>query len=207
MKHFALMLSSLIVALPITGSAGDWMIGGNLSSARGDTSASALDRQLEDEGLNATATSEDDSRWAGQLFARYRYNDTWATEIGYVDLGNISTTLEGTSADIEQFLNQAEDIHPQTATGFQVSGLYRYPLEINTSLMIQGGIFDWNADYKLSTDNAERKVKADGVSGWIGLAMEHKLNPKNAITLNLQRFTVDGEAVQLLGMGWIYQLQ
>ncbi len=46
--------------------------------ASGDTDASQLDSQLAAQGLNATASSSDDNRAAGQLGVGYHYPPAWA---------------------------------------------------------------------------------------------------------------------------------
>jgi hypothetical protein len=127
MKRLALLTAGLL--LPLGGAwAGDWTVGGSLGRAQGDTAASELNNQLSAQGLNATASSSEDSRTAWQLYVGYDYTRAWGVEAGYVDLGKVKTSFSGTTTDIDTFLASASDIHPQTAQGWQLSGHFRYPL-------------------------------------------------------------------------------
>jgi len=185
---------------------GSWWVGGNIGSARGDTNASDLNNQLTDQGLNATASS-DDSRKAWQLFLGYQDTPTWGVELGYVDLGEVDTSISGSVTDINAFLASVDDIHPQTAQGWQLSGVYRYPIKQHIWLVLRGGILDWSSKYKLKAAGASRTVKSSGKSGTYGLGAEMEMNEVTRASINYGRYSVDGESISVLSAGVSYRFK
>lgn len=204
-----LLLITALLSLPLlplgSAQAGDWIVGGNLGMARGDSSASELDNQLAAQGLDASASSADDNRGAWQLYAAYDYTPRWGVALGYVDLGKVTTRFSGTTAGIDTFLASSSDIHPQTAQGWQLAGRFRYPLDEHSALRAQLGAFAWKSDYTLATASASRRVTRSGTSASAALGVEHTVWRHTALHLDYARYAIDGEPVAVLSLGMSYR--
>ena len=171
MKRLVLISAGLL--LPLTQSlAGESYMQLQLGRAAGDTEASQLDSQLAAEGLNATASSSDDNRSAWQLGVGYQFTPKLAVEFSRVELGEVTTRFSGTAVDINDFLTNIGDIHPQTADGWQLSGIYRHPLAEKSWLLARAGLFDWESNYTLSSGTVSRGVSASGNSATYGVGIE-----------------------------------
>ena len=141
--RFTLCLLSLLSG---QAQAGDLSLGANLGIARGDSGAGDLSDRLRENGLDASASSSDDDRSAWQFRLGYAFTPHWGVEAGYTNLGDVETTFTGTAADIDSFLSASGDIHPNTADGVLLSGVYRHQLvdrlpQLNA--VARAGAFVW----------------------------------------------------------------
>ena len=204
MRRLALLTASLL--LPLGQSlAGEWVIGGELGKARGDTSASQLDSQMVAQGINANASSSDNNRSAWQLSLGYDFEPNWGVELGYVDLGQVDTAFSGTTVDIKSFLTSVSEIHPQTAQGWRIGGAYRHPIAEKSWLLLRGGMLHWRSDYTLSTATVSRSVKASGDGASVGLGVEVEAMANTRVGVNYDRYDIDGESVSVYSAGVSYR--
>ena len=204
MKRLVLISASLL--LPLSQAlAGEWVVSGTLGMALGDTNASQLDKQLKAQGLTANASSNDDNRSAWQLSLGYDYAPNWGVEFGYVDLGQIETTFSGTTVDINSFLTSVSDIHPQTAQGWRMGGVFRQHIAEKSWLLLRGGVLHWRSDYTLSTTSVSRKVKASGVGNTVGLGVEVEVMANTRAGVDYNHYDIDGESISVYSAGVSYR--
>jgi len=205
MKRLALIGAGLL--LPLSQSfAGEIYLTLHAGMATGDTDASQLDSQLASAGLNANASSSDDSRTAWRLGMGYQITPNWAVELSQVELGKVTTRFSGMAIDINNFLTSVSDIHPQTAEGWQLSGLYRHLLAEKSWVVARAGLFDWHSDYTLSDGSVTRNVTASGKSGTYGVGVEVKLRERLRVGVNYDRYSIDSEAISMVSAGITYGL-
>ncbi len=206
MSRSVMLMAALLLPLG-SAVAGEWVVGGSVGMAQGDTDAGALNSQLAAQGLDATASSTDDSRTAWHLYLGFNYTPKWGVEFGYADLGEASTTLNGTTTDINTFLTSASEIHPQTAQGWQMSGIYRHPLRESLAATARLGLFVWESDYTLSITTVSRDVSSHGVSGVFGVGMEYEVYRDTYLHADYDLYDIDGENISLLSAGISYRLE
>ena len=201
-----LILISASLLLPLGQAfAGEWVVGATLGKALGDTNASQLDNQLAAQGLTANASSSDDNRSAWQLSLGYDFDPNWSAEFGYVDLGQIETTFSGTTVDINSFLSSVSTIHPQTAQGWRMGGVFRQAIAEKSWFLLRGGVLHWRSDYTLSTASVSRSVKASGVGNTVGLGVEVEAMANTRVGVNYDRYDIDGESVSVYSAGVSYR--
>jgi len=207
MKHCNILISLSAGLLLSVGQAqaNNWTIGGNIGYAMGSESADSINRQLSDLGLNATATSNRDNRNTWQAYIGYQYTPKWGVEVGYVDLGEVTTTLSGSTSDINTFLTSVSDIHPQTAQGWQLVGSYRHSADNASNIVVKAGLLDWTNQYTLETTTVSRKVNNNGVSGVVGLGFETELVANVMFSANVSHYRIEGEPVSILDFGVMYR--
>lgn len=208
----------IVVLCAILGSssaaAAGWNLGGSAGLASGDTGSGELNKELAARGLNATASSTDDSRTAWQLYFGYDYTPNWGVQMAYVDLGDVSTRFSGSTTDIDAFLASSSDIHPNTAQGVQLSGLYYYPLKFVPNLKAEArlGAFAWRSKYTLNGGTSSRTVEDRGTDIAFGLGLAMGLDalrwmpPGFSVTLNWDRYSIDSEPIDLYSLGVRYNL-
>ena len=193
--------------------AGMWSVGGSLGWATGDTGSGELNRDLAASGLDAKVSSSDDTRGTWQVYLGYDYTENWGVEVAYVDLGEVETTFSGTAADVDAFLASSAEVHPNTAQGWQLSGVYRHPLKYLPQFraVARVGVFVWASEYTLKGNTVSRNVDEDGIDPSFGLGLELGLDridwmPQGFVThIDWDRYEVDGEAVDALSLGLSYR--
>lgn len=215
MSRLNIIALALLFSVSGTGVAGEWTIGANLGRAQGDTGTGEINRDLEDSGLDASAESSDDSRNAWRIFLGYDYTPNWGAEVAYVDLGDVDTTFSGTTTDIDTFLSASDDIHPNTADGWQLSGVYHRELDFLPQLQATArvGLFAWSSDYTLKGGGSSRTVEKSGTDLTYGLGLNLDLASVSAIppgyhaSFAWDRYEIDNETVDLLSLGISYRFK
>lgn len=206
MKRLALISAALL--LPLTPAlAGEWVVGSTFGKAAGDTSASQLDSQLAAAGLGVNATSNDDNRNAWSLSLGYDFDSNWGLELGYVDLGPVETTFSGTTSDINSFLNSVSTIHPQTAQGWRMGGVYSLPIAEKSWFLLRGGVLNWSSDYTVSTSSVSRNINASGSGITFGLGVEVEMMPNTRAGVDYNRYDIDGESISVYSAGLSYRFK
>lgn len=203
-------VAGLIILLFINYSvqAGQWMIGGSLGVARGGASSGELNGELESRGINATISDVDSNRVMAQIFAGYEYTSRWGVELAYVDLGDVSASINGTITGVNNYFANGQDIYPQTATGWLLSSVYRYPVSGQLQLTGRLGVYSWATDYTLQTNIASQDISEDGtdISYGIGLESGSWIKRGGIVgQLNWERYSVNGETVDILALGVSYR--
>lgn len=202
--------AGLITLLLINGSvmADQWMVGGSLGLAFGDASGSELNNQLTDRGISATVGGIDAERTMLQLFAGYEYLPRWRVELAYVDLGDVEAAINGTISGINSYFTSGQDIYPQTATGWQLSSVYRYSMSGRLQLTARLGIYNWTTDYTLESATRSLAVSESGtdLSYGIGLETGRWIMAGGIVgQVNLDHYSINNEAINVLAVGVSYR--
>lgn len=191
-----------------TSLAADWMVGGSLGIAWGDADSASLNSELVERGINATVSDIDNSRMTTQLFLGYEYMPRWGVELGYVDLGDVEAAINGTLTGISDYFTFGQDIYPQTATGWQLSSIYRYPVSGQYQWTGRVGVYNWTTDYTLNTPTNSQNVSEDGIDIIFGIGMEIGRWIKHGGIvgqINWDRYSVNDESIDVLGFGVSYR--
>ncbi|HSS66877.1 MAG TPA: outer membrane beta-barrel protein, partial [Gammaproteobacteria bacterium] len=85
------------------------------------------------------ATSCDDSDVGFKVFGGFKFNQYFAAEAGYADLGEVSASAPGVTATAE-------------VDGFQVAAVGSYPIE-QVSLLAKVGIYAWDGEISTNVGN------------------------------------------------------
>jgi len=208
MKNVQIAGFIILLLINSTASAGQWMVGGSLGMAWGEADGSELNKDLVGRGINATINNVDNNRVMAQIFAGYEYISRWGVELGYVDLGDVSASINGTVTGIEDYFAVGQDIYPQTATGWQLSSIYRYPVSGSLQLTGRVGVFSWTTDYTLQTNTASQDVSEDGTDIVYGVGLESANWIKQGGVVsqfNLDRYSINGEDINVLTIGVSYR--
>lgn len=170
----------------------------------------ALNNDLLSRNISAQASSNDVKRMAQQLFVGYDFMPNWGVELGYVDLGDVEVSISGTIQGLNDFRDQAEDIYPQTAKGWQLSGVYHHPISGKFQFISKAGIYQWTSDYTLDVGTTPRNVSEDGTDFSIGFGFEAgRWIAQSGFVgrVNWDLYQVDGESVNVIALGVSYRFE
>ncbi|WP_235281965.1 Ig-like domain-containing protein [Thalassotalea sp. ND16A] len=140
-----------------------WYIGGQLGQAQTDVSQQEIDDAFNEVGIIASSVSVDDSDMSYGVFGGYQFNQYFALQLGYLDLGEREVRFTGEAHELPDFYDAAEHIYPDTGKGFNLSAIVSYPLTERWKLSGKAGLFDWQRDYDTFTNNDD--VGSDDISG------------------------------------------
>ncbi len=188
--------------------AGDWIIGASVGMAWGEADSASLNQQLVGRGINATVSGIDSSRVTTQFFVGYEYLPRWGVELGYVDLGDVEADINGTLSGINNYFTSGQDIYPQTATGWQISSIYRYPVSGMFQWSGRIGLYSWDTDYTLQSPVNSQNVSEDGMDAIYGLGLEiGQWIKRGGIVgqVNWDRYSINGESIDVLSFGASYR--
>jgi len=202
--------TGLIILLLLSSSlqAANWMVGGSIGLAQGEADSVSLSNELINRGINASIGDIDDSRTMSQLFIGYEYIPRWGIELGYVDLGDVEASINGTLTGINDYFTIGQDLYPQTATGWQLSSIYRYPVSGKFQWTGRLGAFNWTTDYILKTATNSQEVNQDGTDIIFGIGIELGSWIKRGgfvSQFNWDRYRVNDESIDVLGFGVSYR--
>ncbi|OUS28690.1 hypothetical protein A9Q98_07475, partial [Thalassotalea sp. 42_200_T64] len=140
-----------------------WYIGGQLGQAQTDVSQQEIDDAFSEVGIIASSVSVDDSDMSYGVFGGYQFNQYFALQLGYLDLGEREVRFTGEAHELPGFYDAAEHIYPDTGKGFNLSAIVSYPITEQWKLSGKVGFFDWQRDYNTFTNNDD--VGSDDISG------------------------------------------
>lgn len=127
--------------------------------------------------LDITSATIDDRDNSFGFLMGYQFNQYFALETGYRDLGDYWVNLTGVTTDIGRSFRLANHIYPESGQGMSAGMVLSYP--ITDALKVAGklGMWAWNGDVKFRTDSLVRKKSIDDVSPYYGLEASYQINP------------------------------
>ncbi len=181
-------------------------VGFNLGIADGDESMSKLNNELASNGVNATVTQMDDGeRTAYNLYFGYQYYPKLWVQLEYLDLGDISTKINGNTADLDSFLSSVEKIHPSSAKGFLVTQAVKYPINERLVATAALGIFQWRSEYSITGATISKTYKDSGTDFSISAGLEVNITDNVFSSLSVRRVNLDGEGINTYSAGIGYR--
>lgn len=186
--------------------ASHWYGGAQVGQALGDVSASDLTTRLQQQGYAVTATVDDSSPAAWRVYAGYQWLAHLAVEAGYVDLGAVKTSFSGAIGDPLQFLADANDLHPGSAAGFDLSLVARYDLGTRFSVQAHAGAFRWDSrvDTRIAGGAALRRDDS-GMDAMLGIGCDLNLSRNWSLGATGTRYGIRGDHIEFVGAGLIYR--
>jgi len=167
--------------------------------------------------FSLTATAADDSGWfigaaVGQsdidasgatfdedtsykLLAGYDFTRNWAIGIEYIDLGDF---------DVEKLFGAPLPAGVKSsleADGFNFFGMFTYPVNDSFDVFAKAGVFSWDVEASASGPGGSASAGDDGTDYSLGLGAALNFTDSAAITVEFQRFDIDGDDVDTITAG------
>jgi OOP family OmpA-OmpF porin len=199
---------ALGVATPAHAAAGWYAgLGAGVSSADELSSLSGGDLELAliDSGIAASigSFSADDSDTGWRVFGGYGFNDYFAVEGFYTDLGSFDSTFSGTVEDGGEGGPLALDGSVSfEAQGFGIFGVLMYPLGAGFSVLGKAGGIHWDADVPIAVvvdgSGASGSVGDDGTDFAWGGGLKYQITEQLAVDVQYESFDVFDTDVELI---------
>jgi len=177
----------------------------NYLSAKSDERASDFQADIDNLGLSATVTQTDLSRSGWSSYLGYQFTDNLALELGYVDLGESTTSFSGLAPDVDAFINSAENVYPVTGSGWTFNFVGRAPLNKKVDILLNFGAFLWQAEYDLSSETMSRTFEEDGFDITLGFGLEMDVVAQVPVRLGWTKYRLGDADVNIWSLGLGYR--
>jgi len=184
------VLAALITVVgTVPAYASDWYLVGEVSHSTVDLDSSALDKVLSDNGATSLNSSDSGSGNQWRLQAGYRFNQNFALEAGYIDLGKNSYkgTYSGGRATADW-----------SAGGIDIAAVGMLPVNSRFTLLGKVGAIgaqtktDWSSNgISGIPDGNETKTQ---LKPFAGIGAAYNLNEKSDLRAEYERFNGIGDA-------------
>jgi len=183
-----------------------WYLGGFIGQSNFDVSKSDLD-------LPASANL-DDSDTAFKVIAGYEFNEYFAIEGGYADLGELSFGISEQYSETNWSYNVDVNATGEL-NGFLVNLVGKLPLNDATHLYAKVGAFSWDAKVTATysgvenhydqsyTFNSSESESDDGTDVFYGVGIGYKID-NFMLRAEFERMDSDGEDTDVLSIGATY---
>ena len=195
-----LVAAAAVLALVPAGSAvaqGEIYIHGAFGQVDLDYSASDLTSDLSSFGwtINNPVVDSDEAAW--KVMGGFAFNEHAAVEIGYVNLGEVTTRFGATVAPtaIDDILADTYSVHPFQGDGWVLAGVVTWPVNPDqVSLHMKLGAFAWESETDVRViqgGTGSVSGTESGTDGMYGVGMEWKINPNWALTVEWERYKMN----------------
>ncbi|MBO2614116.1 tandem-95 repeat protein [Shewanella algae] len=175
-----------------------WSVNLNLGYSHARLSESDINQALPAE-VKLTELDNDDFAWSVAL--NYQANDAWTLQFGYLDLGETSLMLAGSTLDPQALQQSLANLGPQLASGVTAGAEYRFWRYHDWSFSLNGGIFIWESDFSSQWLQQEMRYDDSGVDFYWGLGSQYQLSEQWAIRADYRRYMLDRNQVDGVFIG------
>ncbi|WP_447076925.1 Ig-like domain-containing protein [Shewanella algae] len=175
-----------------------WSVNLNLGYSHARLSESDINKALPAE-IKLTELDKDDFAWSVAL--NYQASDAWALQFGYLDLGETSLMLAGSTLDPQALQQSLANLGPQLASGVTAGAEYRFWRYHDWSFSLNGGIFIWESDFSSQWLQQELRYDDSGVDFYWGLGSQYQLSEQWAIRADYHRYMLDRNQVDGVFIG------
>ncbi|CAM3066242.1 Ig-like domain-containing protein [Shewanella algae] len=175
-----------------------WSVNLNLGYSHARLSESDINQALPAE-VKLTELDKDDFAWSVAL--NYQASDAWALQFGYLDLGETSLMLAGSTLDPQALQQSLANLGPQLASGVTAGAEYRFWRYHDWSFSLNGGIFIWESDFSSQWLQQELRYDDSGVDFYWGLGGQYQLSEQWAIRADYRRYMLDRNQVDGVFIG------
>ena len=204
---FVVMLSLSPMAMSQQLNSSPWYITGSVGQVTGDVSTNDIKNDLSNSGVTATDIVIDNVRSGYSFNVVYKLNDSLSVVAGYVDLNEVSVEILADVIDPEQFVNDVNRIHPNSANGFTLGAEYVFELTERFNMGIGAGLYVWKGDY-ISSESISGKLSSNNeISGtdiYYGVSAEYQITKPLGVILGWQRFNLAEDKADMWSIGLKY---
>lgn len=177
----------------------------SVGQARGEVDSAAMNSRLQQLGYQADAQVRDLSRRAKEWHLEYRFNPYLAVQAGYYDLGEVRTHISGVPADIADFLQSTNVIHPRSADGKQLGLQARYPLHQDWDLQLGYHRYWQKSQYLSYTANQLAELPRDSQQNGWSIGLGYQWSEDWQVSLQYRPVKVQGESINAWFIGVNYR--
>jgi len=179
-----------------------WYVAGEFGTAETKTEFNHL---LTQNMIDAEVVEYDDSDNAWTINLGYQFNPYIAVEMGYIDLGQRSANLKGSTTDLAGYYSRIEKVHPLSVQGVTANIVASWPITDTMVLSGKVGYLDWKSDYKSYVESQQvGSNKEKGQDIWYGGSISYRFTSQWHSSLNYARIKSDNDKNDLISFGVKY---
>ncbi|PIE01141.1 MAG: hypothetical protein CSA79_01085 [Thiothrix nivea] len=168
----------------LAGGPAPFYIGASIGQAHIDNDSADFDNGhiCTDAGKENEECRIGDGGSAGHIYGGFQFNDNFAVEIGYADLGDTASYEYSDPASVTQ-----------ETKGVTLAAVGRYRLGKSSRMLAYGkaGVFAWNSEVHSNSNNSRiphGTVDDSGVDPMIGAGLEYELNHNISLRAGWDRY-------------------
>ena len=181
-----------------------WYLGAGVGLSTTTASSAPLVHDLTVQGT-PTAIQEDRHDWGWQVYGGWQLNAWSSVELGYVDLGQVDSTVTISNAVTSTVRNLIGAEHPFMAAGPTLAGLGWLPLGNHMSAYGKLGVIDWHGRVQLPLIGVDHSLHGTDPLFGIGLQTQGNALGPFAIRLGVDGFQVMDHWQYLWALGLNYR--
>jgi OOP family OmpA-OmpF porin len=204
------VLCGLMLGSPNISQAQDstWYVGLGYGSSEADSDISNFGNDMLALGHVVSNLTVDDSSEGLKLFGGYNFNEYFAAELAYVDLGEVTVSFDGISNDVPQMLLDAGGLLPVLGDGFSVAAVGRYPFGERFAIFGKVGAYFWEADLAIDVTGgitATGNPTVDGTDVVYGVGGDLYLGDLFGLRLEWERYALDPNDVDFVSASVLFR--
>ena len=203
------ILCGLLLGVPGTSQAqdSDWYLGLGYGASEADSDTVNFVDDMAALGHTVTDFNIDVSSEGLKLFGGYNFNENFAAELAYVDLGEVTAEIEGTSLDLTQMVLDANSLLPVMGDGVSIAGIARYPFAERWSIYAKLGAYFWESDLELSTAAGviTGAPQEDGTNVVYGVGGDVYFSEHFGLRAEWERYALDPNDVDLISASVLFR--
>ncbi len=164
-----------------------------------------FNRELENLGLTGNVSQTDLNRNGLSVYVGYRLQNNVQIELEYADAGEVSTSINGTAVDVDDFVNNIANVYPATADFWTLSVGKGWQTSHWLSFQASIGAFIWQAEYQLGGSNVSRVFSENGMGVRFALGVEAMATDQLPVRLGWRSYRFDDTAVNAWDVGVGYR--
>src|SRR5258708_3046063 len=187
-----------------------WYMGIGIGLSNAPNAESCRDPSL---GSTVGGCSNKDTSTGAKLFGGYQFNQDWAAEVSYVNLGKFTILANGNISGTPT--SGSKSAKPR---GISVDAVRTWPITPEFSVLGRIGVFRWTLDASASTSVSNfpptgSRDKATGNSLDFGIGVKYDINKNVDVRAELQRYqsigndTIGNPIVDLLSASFVYRFR
>jgi uncharacterized repeat protein (TIGR01451 family) len=202
----ALVLASSLAFVP-RAEAGNWYAGVSAGSTDLGTSSEEYRDALSGAGITPRAVSLDDSDSGFKAFGGYSFNEYFAIEAGYADLGEVESSFATTVPPnaVDSTVRTAANVHPYFAGGATLALVGKVPVGDRVELFAKGGAFMWdNTEVDLEVVSGatfSTSLDRDGSDAFYGAGVSLDIGAGWRVRGEWERYEIDDQDADFISFG------
>ncbi|HGX92489.1 MAG TPA: hypothetical protein ENK35_04155 [Candidatus Tenderia sp.] len=201
------LLTPALLAISVSASAGNWEVGGHFGYANNRDGVADTNRYFTAASIQARMKSDDGRRRSWSLYINYPLSGQLSAQLGYADLGGANTSVIGKATEVDPYLNSLSHYPIDNIRGSYLAGIYRFPLNDMVSVSTKGGLYYWQADFTLRSEQRSLIEYRSGISPMLGIGVALTLTRQLAGVVQWDLYAPDGHVIDVmtLGLAWRFR--
>ncbi len=175
--------------------------GATFGQAKGEQKSGDVAAGLAARGFSGTDVSIGDlDRDGYRVFAGYRLTQNWVVEVGYADLGEVTSSASASvpAGQAAAYANALAASLPIAPSGYEASVAYRYPFTTSLAASARVGVWKWESEQRAVFGNQRVTLEPDGTDVLFGIGADWSFATHWSLGLEASRYATRDEDVDLL---------